>query len=305
MLSTLSKIRKSGRPSHILSFGDSLGDNLLLTTLARELNARGFKNVWIKCDHPKLFGNNPYVKLVLPYNTLLSTTVLNLLGVKTASPRYTTYHKETDRDKIPEKHIILKMADSLGLKGKIDTTPNFFFEGDEAQQGKLADRQIVITTSTSGSLVSMANKEWYAQRYQQVVDSFYPEYQFVQLGAKNDAPLNNVIDMRGRSTLRESAAILKNSLLAVTHVGFTMHLARAVNCPAVVIYGGRETPAQSGYSCFNNIYSPIHCSPCWLHNTCHYNKQCMDMISAATVISAIKQQLQNPSPLVADELYND
>ena len=45
------------------------------------------------------------------------------------------------------------------------------------------------------------------------------------------------------------------SLAFVGQVGFLMHLARAVDCRAVIVYGGRETPAQSGYPCNENLYS--------------------------------------------------
>ena len=302
---TLKKIYRHGIPSHILSFGDSLGDNLLLTTLACELNTRGYKNVWIKCDHDFLFENNPDIKLVLPYQTLLSSYLLKLFNVKTIFPRYTVYDADTDRDIIPEKHIILKMADSLNLKGGIINKPYFFLNEAEVQKGFYAQKQIAITTSTSGALKPMKNKEWYTERYQQIVDKYSPEYQFLQLGTKNDEPLNNVTDFRGKTTVRESAAILKNSTLMVSHVGFMMHLARAVDCPSVIIYGGREKPEQSGYSCFNNIYSAVECSPCWLHNKCDYDKKCMKMISADMVETEILKQLQlQPKPLVAETLYN-
>jgi hypothetical protein len=304
--STLKRFYKYGIPSHILSFGDSLGDNLLLSVLARELNVRGHKNVWIKCDHDFLFENNPDIKLVLPYKTLLSTPILKLFNVKTVFPRYTVYQEETDRDIIPEKHIILKMADSVSLKGSIINKPYFFLTDSEMEKGAYAKKQITITTSTSGALKPMKNKEWVTERYQQIVDKFYPEYQFIQLGTKNDYPLNNVTDLRGKTTVRETAAVLKNSALLVTHVGFMMHLARAVDCRSVIIYGGREKPDQSAYACFENIYSAVECSPCWLHNTCPYDKKCMTMISSEMVETAMINQLQLVAePLIAETLYND
>jgi hypothetical protein len=306
IISTLKKIIKYGIPSHILSFGDSLGDNLLLTTLAHELNVRGCKNVWLKCDHAFLFENNPDIKIVLPYKTLLSGQILKIFKVKTIFPRYTIYQKNLDQDIIPEKHIILKMADSLNLKGTITNKPYFFLSDAELENGAYAKKKIIITTSTSGALKPMKNKEWHAERYQEVVDKFYPEYQFIQLGTQNDYPLNNVIDLRGKTTVRETASILKNALLLVTHVGFMMHLARAVDRSSVIIYGGREMPGQSGYSCFENIYSPVECSPCWLHNTCPNNKKCMDMISAKMVEAAILNQLQLVNePLTAESLFNN
>lgn len=304
--STFKKIFKYGAPSHIICFGDSLGDNLLITTLCEALADRGYNNVWIKCNHKFLFEGNPHVKLVLSFQALLSTSVLKLFGAETVHPRYTTYCPATDRDQIPEKHIILKMADALHIKGAINNRPAIYLSLEEDRKGRIAAKQIVIATSTSGAKVPMRTKEWLPDRYQDIVDRFANDYQFIQLGAKDDAPLRNVTDLRGKTSVRESAAILKNSMLAITHVGLLMHLARAVDCRAVIVYGGRETPEQSGYGCFENIYSAVACSPCWLHNNCDHNIQCMAEISADRVATAVQNQINLfRVPLTADELHND
>jgi ADP-heptose:LPS heptosyltransferase len=306
IVSTLKKIYRYGAPSYILSFGDSLGDNLLLTILARELIIRGHKNVWIKCDHDSLFKNNPDIKLCMPYKELLSTHILNLFKVKVVSPIYTVYDPVTERTSIPEKHFILKMADCLNIKGPITNRPYFFLDDTELLKGKYGKKQIVIVTSTSGAIKPVTNKEWYNDRYQQIVDNLHKEYQFIQLGTKNDVPLTNVTNLCGKTTLRESAAILKNSVLLLSYAGFLMHLARAVDCPAVIVYGGREKPEQTGYSCFQNFYSAVECSPCWLDNICPYDKKCMQMISTDMVEKKVIEQLQSiPEPLIADTLYNN
>jgi hypothetical protein len=306
IVATIKKIRQYGIPSYILSFGDSLGDNLLLTTLAKGLYDQGYRNIWIKCNHPRLFDHNPFVKLILPFDTLLSTGLLKLFNVRLCFPRYTFYQENRDQDVIPEKHIILKMADSIGLKGPIANKPIFNFAADEDINGTVSPDQIVIVTSTSGAKVPMRNKEWYTDRYQQIVNRFYGQYKFIQLGSGNDEPLYNVLDLRGKTSVRESAAILKKSTLMITHVGFMMHLARAVDCRSVIIYGGRERPEQSGYACFENIYSAIECSPCWLHNTCLFEKKCMTVISAEVVEDAIIKQLGlKGKPLPVEFLDNE
>jgi ADP-heptose:LPS heptosyltransferase len=152
----------------------------------------------------------------------------------------------------------------------------------------------------------MRNKEWIMERYQQIVDKFCPDYQFIQLGTANDGPLNHVYDLRGKTSVRDTASILKSSVLMISHVGFMMHLARSVDCPSVIIYGGREKPEQSGYSCFENIYSDIECSPCWFQNKCDYKNKCMTAISAEIVEQAVLNQLrQTGKPLSVDVLYND
>ncbi|MDB5143941.1 MAG: ADP-heptose:LPS heptosyltransferase-like [Mucilaginibacter sp.] len=240
----------------------------------------------------------------MPFNTLLSIYLLNIFKVKLLSPRYTYYQPDKDQDLIPDKHIVLKMADCLGLTGVIKNKPILNLNTIEVKNGRIFSQQIVIGTSTTGAQMAMRNKEWIPERYQQIVDRFSHKYKFIQLGSQDDPPLSNVLDLRGKTTIRESAAILKNSLLMITHVGFMMHLARAVDCCSVIVYGGREKPEQSGYSCFRNIYSDVECSPCWMHNKCDHDKKCMTLISAGMVENEVLKQLHvHRIPLTVDLLY--
>ena len=73
-----------------------------------------------------------------------------------------------------------------------------------------------------------------------------------------------------------------------------MHLARAVECPCVIIYGGREAPWQSGYICNFNLYTPLPCAPYWRWNGCECDRQCMREIGVADVVSAIRQMMERP-----------
>ena len=84
---------------------------------------------------------------------------------------------------------------------------------------------------------------------------------------------------------------MANSLVFIGLEGFLMHLARAVNCRSVIIYGGRIKPSQIGYVANKNLYSPVECSPCWLRNPCDHNRKCMDMITVEQVIVASAEQI--------------
>lgn len=306
VLATAQKLIRNGIPSHILYFGESFGDNLLLTVLARALGEKQHKKIWVKCDNTELFKYNNDISLVIPLNTLLSKPLLSLFRIKLVHPTYTVYDPVLDKDAIPEKHITLKMADYVNLKGTINTTPVMVLDGDEEKKGYYAPCQLVIATSSINARVPMRNKEWFVEKYQEVVERFKDEYTIIQLGAKNDYPLTGVVDLRGKTSVRESAAILKNSRLMIAHVGFLMHLARAVDCPSVIIYGGREKPEQSGYSAFRNIYTDVECSPCWQHNLCHYDRKCMMAISVDRVCEIIADELkQEKQPLKTDLLLND
>jgi ADP-heptose:LPS heptosyltransferase len=120
----------------------------------------------------------------------------------------------------------------------------------------------------------------------------------VQVGSASDLRLEGAIDLRGKTSHRQTAAILANSLVFVGLVGFVMHLARAVDCRSVIIYGGREKPTITGYVANKNLYHQVRCAPCWLRNACEFNRKCMDMVTVGQVISATADQISRYGTLL-------
>jgi len=133
----------------------------------------------------------------------------------------------------------------------------------------------------------MLNKEWLPERFQKVVKALCRDFEFVQLGAVTDPPLEGAVDMRGKTTIREAAAILASCRLFVGLVGLVMHLARAVDCRSVIVYGGRELPSQTGYPCNENLSTQPPCSPCWRWNSCDFDRRCLSAITSDDVVDAI------------------
>jgi ADP-heptose:LPS heptosyltransferase len=135
----------------------------------------------------------------------------------------------------------------------------------------------------------ITTKEWLPERFQQVVDALAGEFTIVQVGTSDHPPLTGVVDLRGKTTIRQTAAVLRHSKVFIGLVGFLMHLARAVNTRSVIVYGGREHPSQSGYAENVNLFTPLECSPCWLWNRCPYDRECMRRISASDVVDAARR----------------
>jgi len=144
----------------------------------------------------------------------------------------------------------------------------------------------------------MRNKEWSSARSNELVRTLQRDgIRVVQLGTAADVPLDGVVDLRGRTSLREAAAILAASDVFVGLAGALMHMARAVKCPSVIIYGGREDPRISGYQEFCNLVSRPACSPCWKRNSCEYDRQCLEDISVEKVVDAVGETLQEAPDL--------
>jgi ADP-heptose:LPS heptosyltransferase len=152
----------------------------------------------------------------------------------------------------------------------------------------------------------MTNKQWPPERYRAVADAMQKEMRWIQLGLAEDPPIAGALDLRGRTTFRETAAILANSKIYLGEAGFLMHLARAVDCRSVIVYGGREDPLVSGYRVNENMVGRTHCSPCWQRSRCDYGHECMRMIDPTEVLAAIRRQLERVgTPLEVEQANLD
>jgi len=289
-----------GAPEVLLYFGSAPGDDLLCTAVLRELHKRGKRNVWMMSNHQDLFAGNEQVERVVPVDSFYQRYV-NFWNRQYWHLEYAAFDREADRSTPPVRHVIAELCFRTGITGDVALRPYLFLTDEERARFSWASKKIAIQSSGLAARWPIKNKEWSPERFQEVVDQLRAQFEFVQVGSLTDPPLTEVTDMRGRTSKRETAAILANSLVFVGLEGFVMHLARAVECPAVIVLGGRTAPWQFGYSCNMNLYSPVPCAPCWLWNTCPHDRMCMKDISVASVVEAIHSQLSKPrGPLAAD-----
>jgi hypothetical protein len=293
---------RHGCPERILHFGIAPGDDLLCTTVARELTKRGAKKIWMMSKNAELFQNSRDVEKVVPVDYRFREYAW-VRGKKWQQLEYSRMDLERDMSVPPPRHILAELCARAEISGRVALRPYFYLTNEERAKSAWADGTIAIQSSGLGGQMMMRNKQWFPERFQAVVNALKNDFKFVQLGSTNDPLLANVDDRRGKTTMRESAAILANAKLFLGNVGFLMHLARAVECPSVVIFGGREAPWQSGYSCNENLYTAEPCAPCWLWNKCDFNRVCMDKISAAAVVDAVKKLVARPrAALTVDEV---
>ena len=295
---------RGGRPRHVLHFyGRSPGDDLMCTAVLREMRRRGYRSVWMMSRFPELFEGNPDVDRVVPHDERYDRYV-RWMGGRSWYVHYGGHDHERDQSPIPTQHIIAKMCASCELTGEVALRPYLHLSDEERAAGRLAPRQIVLHSSGLSAHSAMLNKEWVSGRMQQVANALRGEYTIVQLGAASDPKLDGCVDLRGRTTMRRSAAIIANSVLVVAQAGFMMHLTRAVDRPAVIIYGGREEPWQTGYSCNTNLFTALPCSPCWRWNGCDnpIERQCMQRISAGDVVRAVHELATRADEPLAEDM---
>ena len=298
-LPALWTVFRHGVPEMLLLHGPSIGDDLLCTAVLKELRKSGRRSVWMMSAHREIFWGSEDVERVVPINLYLADLVKRQ-GGRCFQMEYAPFDQASDRSTPPAMHIIAEMCAQVGVRGEISLRPYFKFRDSELVDSAWAKDCIVMQSSGLAASFPMLNKQWFPERFQAVADALRRTHRIVQIGSSADPPLQGVDDLRGRTTLRQSAAILANARLFVGSVGFPMHLSRAVDCPAVIVYGGREAPWQSGYVCNTNIYTSLECSPCWRWNTCDYGRRCMTDISASAVIDAVHARLdehRDPLPV--------
>lgn len=88
----------------------------------------------------------------------------------------------------------------------------------------------------------------------------------------------HAIDLIGKTTLPQLAALIANAKLVLTNNTSTMHIADATCTPTIVMFAGTELESQwaprNGHS--RLLRRPTTCSPCYAF-TCPYDLECLDI----------------------------
>lgn len=103
----------------------------------------------------------------------------------------------------------------------------------------------------SGGKRDFTNKFWGHHNYQSVVDRLAGAVRFIQVGGPEPGHLHprlsGVEDMIGKTSLRELFDLIRRSRGVVCGVSLPMHVAAALEKPAVIVAGGREPVQWNSY----------------------------------------------------------
>jgi hypothetical protein len=122
---------------------------------------------------------------------------------------------------------------------------------------ELVGQDVPYWLVSAGGKHDLTIKWWAAERYQEIINHFRGRIQFVQVGQVGHyhPHLNGVMDLRGRTSLRQLIKLVHKADGVLCGVTALMHLAAAVPRPSsrgglrpcVVIAGGREPPHWEAY----------------------------------------------------------
>jgi ADP-heptose:LPS heptosyltransferase len=304
----------------------SPGDILMLTSAVRDL-AKVVGKRWqigVKTSCGELWENNPYI------------TKFNFKepNVQVIRADYPLIHKS---NALPY-HFIHGFRKDLEMKLNINI-PQGPFEGDIhlsdaekswiSQYKEITGKDDPFWIIVSGGKLDYTNKWWDPARSQEVVDHFKNKIQFVQCGSRDHhhPPLKGVIDLRGKTDLRQMVRLMYWSHGVVCPVTMFMHLSAAVPAgpgqrpkrPCVVTAGGREGTQWEMYPWHQYLHTvgQLKCCEtggCWKSRVvpigdgdqkdkdlCHNPVEtksgaiipkCQDMITSKKVIEAIEGYLE-------------
>lgn len=268
-----------------------IGDALLAGTVAARYAENHPKHrVHICTNFPELFFGSDL--RIIP----LEREKLFRWSAKLMPKRYRCidlyYSHDYENDPALKEHMLTLMARKAGLSS-IDLKPLIKFELDPSPVFP-EEEKIRIGIHSLGKEFPPGVKDYTPERWNEVirlVKAADDRVSFVQLGASADPLLKGVTyNLRGMTSIQGSVSVLAQLDLFVGQVGFLMHAARAVECPAVIVFGGSEKAHQSGYSENTNIESDPECSPCWIKD-CPYDIKCMSQIEPELVAAKILEQL--------------
>ena len=297
IIEPLNFLARFGRHAVILCGGHAgLGDDLLLTVVAREFARRGASRTVVVTRCSELFAGNPDIAGTLP-RTPRFVRLLGLLGVRVLSPSFSLGSPSETGRRVSDVHMLTQAAASIGLPPPHDPRPWLRLSPEEMARGARARGCILVQSSISEPGLAKPNKEWFPDRARAAAQRLVAQgHRVAQIGLPTDAALGVGEDFRDTRSPREVAALLGNARLFVGLVGFLMHAARAVECPSVILFGGREAPWVSGYPANENLFTSLPCSPCWEWSRCDFDRECMRRITAEDVCAAVDRLLARTSP---------
>jgi ADP-heptose:LPS heptosyltransferase len=281
----------------------TLGDCILGSTLVNEIVKKWpeAEITWaIHKEYVEIADTNPNVK------GLIITDNHDVTLQEMASGRYDmimvpaqTSHTDTcwhQRDKYKHGHLVDFYAQRCGLEITDRRTCMFPSEKDHnnvrekiASLGPEKDCRVVVHTQ---SLVG--SKDW--NQFGELVVELKRacEVNIVQVGGPNDTVCGADMDLRGKLTYNEIAALMEDSDLFIGVDSGLSYIADSVGCETICIMGmsTQETSGPiSGRVTFIEPKRPEGCEwPC--HSNCSKEGPCIQTISLEEVLNHAKEKLE-------------
>jgi len=146
-------------------------------------------------------------------------------------------------------------------------------------------------------------KRWPPERFAALGGALQREFgaRLVLLGGSAERPVADrvqehlqepVVDLVGRTSLRQALGVLSHLRLLVTNDSGLMHAAAALSVPQVALFGSTDPVATGPFSSQATVIRhPWPCSPCF-KRTCEVGYACLNAIGVDEVLAAARDRLE-------------
>lgn len=239
----------------VLKTSQAPGDTLAMTAAIYSLHVTypGKFETAVESYWPDVFSHNPDVSQHL----VPDGTGNRIPGATDLEMHYPAIHKSNDRAIHFLQGWCEFLGSALGLQVPLATNkPHLYFAAP-------APKPEPFWLICSGGKRDFTTKLWGHENYQEVVRRLLGKVQFIQVGgAKPIVPwdkstadsqidshprLEGTIDMVGKTTLRGLFELARLASGIVCGVSLLMHIAAALEKPAIIIAGGREPVPWNAY----------------------------------------------------------
>lgn len=250
----------------VLHNKQSPGDCLAMTTAIECLHEQHPNQYLtaVRSPCPAIFEHNPYVVPAQP-------------GWEEIDVTYPMVHRSDWEPRhfleayVEGLSLALNIPLKLHLKGRRANRPYLYLSGQETSW--INQVQEITKEPTRFWLINAGCKQDYTAKqyghYQKAVDLLRGEVKFVQVGSPEHvhAPLRGVIDLLGRTDLRQLIRLAWHAEGVLSGVSLLMHVAAAFEKPAVIVAGGREPRNWNTYP-RQELLSTVGMLPCCQHGGC-------------------------------------
>ena len=226
----------------------TLGDTVVLTAAIRDLQRSypGRFSISVDTGYGEVWENNPYVRDDAGYDTLVDCGLVRLDKTGETGRHYVTAYLDLLNEALGVHASISRVAGDIHLTGRERRWHSDVWE--------LCRREIPYWIICPGGKRDNPIKWWHWRRYQEVVDGLRGKIQFVQVGNWGNfhPPLKGVIDLRGKTGVRDLIHLIYNADGVFCGVTALMHLASAIPDHEFfprsgVIVAGARRPAYRRY----------------------------------------------------------
>ena len=196
------------------------------------------------------------------------------------------------------RHLVDLTDETICCPGSVDDVRLRLRPEDRKLARALAGRRYAVAHNGAGG--GCVAKKWPAKHWAALIPALRDRgLEVFQVGWESDGLIDGAHDLRGMTSLRETAGLIEGAQLVVDTEGALIHMAQAVGQKsAVALYG--PTPAVCfGYPGHEAVETPLPCRGCWYsepgwHVRCprgHEGFPCMEAITPLRVIEAVERAL--------------